>query len=75
MPSDQSADVAEKEFRERIEGKKVRDIAKSALGSHVDIVLDDGEPYTTITVRGENLSWEINEVRETDTGTEQSKQD
>lgn len=65
-----SSSVTEQEFRGRIKGKEVKDIAESAAGSHIYVVLDDGEPYTSITIRGEDLSFEITEVRSTDSGTE-----
>jgi hypothetical protein len=62
-----SNEVTQKEFREKIKGKEIKDIGVSARGTHIDVVLDDGEPYSTITVRGEDLEWEISEVRSVDT--------
>lgn len=62
-----SSEVTQEEFREKIKGEQIKDIGVSARGTHIDVVLDDGEPYSTITVRGNDLEWEISEVRSVDT--------
>lgn len=56
-------DISER-FEERVEGKKVKDVAVSERDTQIDIILDDGEPYTTVSVSGIDLSWEIGEVIE-----------
>lgn len=66
MTGNNDSSVTEQQFKEEIQGKEIKDIGVSELGTNVDVVLDDGEPYTTITVRGEDLEWEISGVRTVD---------